>query len=208
MLTSIEACNMLRASKTVLESDLEKCSYIPLVNLRIEKATFKNLLRELNDNIKNAKFSVDFDKHVDYDTYSAPQNIYVKSSEKTKSHSDSQRSESRNGFPAINGSLPPLHNPDRQKGIIKEWTNTRIEREIYTSIKYSYWRALIVWCPTLDFESESVHAWLKKSTVYMYDRWIRKDMHKATDAWGGVVAMYPDRITAKKAAEEIPEQHE
>lgn len=209
MLKSVEACKMLGASAIVLENDLKQCSYIPMVSLSSEESKCKAFLRELKSSIKNLEISIDFDKQSE--TYSMSQNISVNSSEKTKSHSDSHRSESRDSFQAINGPLPPLHDLDCQKVIIKEWTAdnyTRVEREIYANIKYSYRKALIVWCPTLDVESEWVHAWLKNSAAYMYDRWIRKDMHNATDAWGGVVAVYPDRITAKNAATEIPEQHE
>lgn len=210
MLTSIEACKMLGASTIVLENDSKQCSYIPMVNLRSEEPPCKGLLRELGK-IKNLKISFDFDKHIESEPHSMSRYISVNSNEKTKFHVDSQIRVPRIGFKAINGPLPPLNNTDHQKMLIKEWSPddyTRVEREIYASIKYSYRKALIVWCPTLDVESELVHVWLKKSAAHVYDRWICKDMHNATDAWGGVVAVYPDRITAKNAAAEIPEQHE
>lgn len=207
-LTSIEACKMLGASAIVLEKDSKQCSYIPMVNLRKEELKCKALLQELNDCMKNLKISFDFDKHIESETFSMSPNISVNSSEKTKSYIDSQRKESRNGFQAVNG---PFHNPDHQKVYIKEWSPddyAKVEKEIYASIKYAHRKALIVWCPTLDVESELVHVWLKNSVAFMYDRWIRKDLHNATDAWGGVVAVYPDRIAAKNAAADIPEKHE
>lgn len=213
MFEKIQAVNML-GSCAFSQNGAQKCTYIPLMNLRNRKIR-KDCVREFKGGIENFNFSFDYDKHIGQlsETCSTLPKISVNSSEKRDSQSDSQKNESVSGFHAINGFLPPVHHAKYQKVSVKEWLPddyASVEKEIYAGMKYSYRRSLIVWCPTSDIESELVHVWLKKSgnPVFIYDRWIHKDVLNATGAWGGVIAVYADRTAAKEAEKEIPLQHE
>lgn len=213
MFAKIQAVNML-GSYAFSENGAQKCTYIPLIDLRNRKIR-KDCVPEFKGSIKNFNFFFDYDKHIGHLSEASPMlpNIPVNSSEKGDSQSDSQKNETVSGFHAINGFLPPVHYAKHPKVSVKEWLPDEYasaEKEIYAVMKYSYRRSLIVWCPTSDIESELVHVWLKKngSPVFIYDRWIHKDVPNATGAWGGVIAVYPDRTAAKEAEKEIPLQHE
>lgn len=206
----IQAANILGS----YENGGQKCTYIPLIDLRNGKIR-KDCVREFEGSIMNFHFFFDYDKLVGHlsETCSTLSKVSVNSNRKRVSQSDSQNNETVSGFHAINGFLPPVHYGKHQKVSVKEWLPddyARAEKEIYAGMKYSYRRSLIVWSPTSDIESELVHVWLKKSgnPVLIYDRWIHKDLPNATGAWGGVIAVYPDRAAAKEAEKEIPLQHE
>lgn len=211
MFTKIQAANML-GSYTFPQYGAQKCTYIPLIDLTNEKMG-KDSVREFKGSIKNLNCLFDFDKHIGHlsETCSVLPKISVNSGAKKDSQSDSQKKETF--FRKINGFLRQLHYEKLQIVPVKEWIADDYAsafKEIYVSMKYSYKRSLIVWCPTSDIESELVHVWLKKigSQVFIYDRWIHKDVPNATDYWGGVIAVYPDRAAAEEAEKEIPLQHE
>lgn len=212
MFIKIQAANML-GSYAFPQYGAQKCTYIPLIDLGNEKMC-KDSVREFKGSIKNLNCLFDSDKHIKRlsETCSALPKISVNSGEKKYPQSDSQKKETF--FRKINGCLRQLHYEKLHIVPVKEWIAAddyaSAGKEIYASMKYSYKRSLIVWCPTSDIESELVHVWLKKigSQVFIYDRWIHKDVPNATDDWGGVIAVYPDRAAAEEAEKEIPLRHE
>ena len=93
LLSSIEASNMLGASKTFLKSSPEKGIYIPLRNLRREKMKCKHCFQEIKASIRNLKLSLDSGRIIVCEACSTSRKISAKANEKTNYQNTLQKSD-------------------------------------------------------------------------------------------------------------------
>ena len=184
----------------------QKCTYIPLKVFTNEKK-YKNCSREIKGSVCNLNF-FNSTMHDEYETCYIIQNPFVNS---RKKHNNRVKNQSSSDFYASSEVLSTEPSSEHPKVAVMEWTAddyAKLQREIYASIKCSYKKILIIWCPASEIESELVRSWLKKYKSRTYDRWILKDKPWTQNTWRGVVSFYPDVATAEKATEEISQEHQ